>query len=180
MPSPKQPTTPTKRRILRTFAALMLVGAALAVWAFFVEPDRLGIRREALHLPTSSPALDGLRVALLADIHAGAPHIDEAKLDELVAATNAEHPDVVLLLGDYIIQGVMGGTVMPPETVAAHLGGLRAPLGVWAVLGNHDNWLDGPRVARAFESAGIQVLENEAVRVDRAGAALWLAGIDDP
>ncbi len=143
------PTKPWQRRVLRAFAALNVVGVALAVWAFIVEPDRVVVRREQLAIPASSPAVDGLRVALLTDIHAGAPHIDEAKLDELVATTNAERPDVVLLLGDYVIQSVVGGTFMPPETVAAHLGGLRAPLGVLAVLGNHDVWLDQrPRRAR--------------------------------
>jgi uncharacterized protein len=170
-------TTPTQRRILRAFAALLIVGAALAIWAFVVEPDRLVVRREEIALPTRD--LDGLRVALLADLHAGAPHVDDAKVAAVVAAINAERPDVVLLLGDYVIQGVVGGTFMAPERIAAHLGALRAPLGVWAVLGNHDHWLDGGRVTRALTAAGIRVLENEAARVDRGGRSLWLAGIDD-
>lgn len=178
-PTAPSPPTPTQRRILRAFAALWVVAAALAAWAFLIEPDRLVVRREELRLPKRAPAVDGLRVALLADIHAGAPHVDEAKLDALVAATNAERPDLVLLLGDYVIQGVVGGTFMPPETMAARLGALRAPLGVWAVLGNHDHWLDAARVARALADAGIRVLDDEAARVLTPRGHMWLVGVDD-
>jgi uncharacterized protein len=78
-----------------------------------------------------------------------------------------------------VIQGVAGGEFMEPERIAESLRGLRAPLGVYAVLGNHDWWFDGPRVTRAFEGVGIRVLENDAARVERNGRSLWLAGLAD-
>ena len=95
------------------------------------------------------------------------------------AEVNAQNPDVVLLLGDYVIQRVLFGTPMRPETIAAHLGGLRATHGVFAVLGNHDWYDDGKRVWRAFESVGIPVLENRAVPLPGSDDRIWLAGIAD-
>jgi uncharacterized protein len=168
------------RRRLRVVAVVLLVaGGGLASWGFVFEPDRITVRRETLVLPVRGAAADGLRVALVADIHAGAPHIKEEKLRRLVAAINAERPDLILLLGDYVIQGVRGGKFIEPERVAGVLGELAAPLGVYAVLGNHDWWFDGARVSRAFERTRVRVLENEAARVERNGEALWLVGVAD-
>ena len=83
------------------------------------------------------------------------------------------------MLGDFVIQDVVGGEFVEPETIAAHLKDLRAPLGVYAVLGNHDWWLDGERVRRALESTGVRVLENDAARIEKDGRAFWLAGLAD-
>jgi predicted MPP superfamily phosphohydrolase len=101
--------------------------------------------------------------------------VHEARLEGLAAAVNASAPDLVLLLGDFVDPKVRGGSPIAPEAVADRLGALRARLGVFAVLGNHD-WLHGgERVAAALRDAGIRVLENEAV----AAGPLWLAGVAD-
>ena len=169
---------PTRRLLLYVLLAALLSGVALAVWAFLIEPDRV-VRRVSLSLPNAGPALDGLKVAAISDIHAGSPHIDAGKLWLLVEETNRLEPDLVVLLGDYVIQGVVGGEFIEPEATAESLRGLRAPLGVFAVLGNHDWWLDGERVSRALTGAGVRVLENDAARVERGGRGLWVAGLAD-
>jgi hypothetical protein len=153
---------------------------AALVWSFEVEPDRLVVRRERLALPGWPAALEGLRLVALADIHGGAPHVDTAKLQELAAVVNAERPDLVVLLGDFVIRGILRGRFMEPHAVARELAGIRGPLGVVAVLGNHDWWHDGRAVRSALEAAGIPVLENEGQRIARGGAGLWLAGLADP
>ena len=71
------------------------------------------------------------------------------------------------------------GRFVPPETTAARLAGLHAPHGVVAVLGNHDWWLDGPRVRGDLERAGIRVLENEATPIDEGTRRFWVAGLAD-
>lgn len=161
--------------------ALLLLAALvpLALWSLFVEPGELVVTRTAIVLPRWPRELDGLRVVALSDIHAGAPHVDVAKLRAVVAAANAERPDLVVLLGDYVIQGVAGGRFIPPETTARELAALRARLGVYAVLGNHDHWLDGARVKRAFVTAGIAVIDDDVVRIGDAARELWLVGIHD-
>lgn len=121
------------------------------------------------------------RIAVLSDLHVGSPHVGLDKLRTIVEKTNAENPALVVLLGDFVIGGpnrrggVRGGGFVEPEDTAAVLKGLHAPLGVYAVLGNHDWWYDGVRVGRALSEAGIPVLENRAVHVGH----FWLGGIAD-
>ncbi len=170
---------PARRLLLYALLAALLSGVALAVWAFLIEPDRVVVRRESLSLPNAGPALDGLKIAAISDIHAGSPHIGIEKLNRLVAETNRLQPDLVVLLGDYVIQEVVGGEFIEPEATAECLSRLHAPLGVFAVLGNHDWWLDGERVGRALSNVGIKVLENDAAGVVRDGQPLWVAGLAD-
>lgn len=149
--------------------------ALLAGWGLYLEPRGLSLVRQELPLPGWTAELDGLEVVLLSDLHVGSPYYGLDKLEELVRRVNAQKPDLILLAGDYVIQGVRGGTFVSPEDIAPILGRLHARLGVFAVLGNHDWWLDGARVRRAFASAGVAVLEDEAVRL----AGFWVVGIGD-
>lgn len=159
-------------------ASLLLI-LSLVVWSFFIEPNRLTVNRVTLEIPNWSTKLDGLRVVTVSDIHAGSPFINEVKLDELVEKVNAEQPDVVVLLGDYIIQGIIGGKYMPPDVIAKHLGDLHARYGVFAVLGNHDWWGDGRSVMRELNKVGIRVLEDEFAQVDIKNQKLLIVGIPD-
>lgn len=93
--------------------------------------------------------------------------------------TNGARPDLILLVGDYVIQGVVGGTFISPERAAASLSGLRAPLGVYAVLGNHDWWLDAGRVGRALTDNGMTLLEDANVRLISEDCTFTLVGISD-
>jgi uncharacterized protein len=157
-------------------AAAGLAAAAIAWRALWQEPRSGRVRERALDLGARwPPALDGLRVALVSDLHTGAPHVDAERVESLVAAVNAQRPDLVLLLGDYIDPEVRFGSRVAPATVAERLAALRAPLGVVAVLGNHDWRNDGPGMRAALRAAGIPVLENDAVRA----GDVWVAGVDD-
>ncbi|HYC61096.1 MAG TPA: metallophosphoesterase [Thermoanaerobaculia bacterium] len=162
-----------KRFVLPLLVGLIALGAVLAFWAFWWEPARLVVREttETLSCWNGPP----IRIAVVSDLHIGSPYTGVEKLDRVVATINAGRPDMVVLLGDFVIQGVKGGRFVPPERIAEGLRNLRAPLGVYAVLGNHDWWLDASRVRRALESADIRVIEDDAVRVSN----FWLAGISD-
>ena len=98
--------------------------------------------------------------------------------------------DIVLLLGDYAAGHQIGrfGTAIPAAAWATELARLKAPLGVHAVLGNHDWWDDnaaqrrrsGPTVSHtALGAVGIPVMENHAIRINHNGGAFWLAGLGD-
>ena len=156
----------------------------LAMWGFWLEPRSLRLRIERLDLPGWPQENDGLKVALLADLHTGSAWNDEVKLREIVRRTNAAEPHLVLLLGDYLVHGTLGGKRIPPENVASLLGDLRAPLGVYAILGNHDYDTNGPRMRGALRKSGITVLEDESLRLGGgsglgAGAPFWITGISD-
>jgi len=155
---------------------LAAVLSALLLDAFWWEPSGLTVREYDLAL--DAPALKGLSIAVIADLHAGAPYIDEAKIDEVVARTNAAQPDLILLAGDYVSDREDGSLRLPLQTIAAHLKGLEAPLGVYAVLGNHDMQAGPRRVAAALGQVGILVLSNAHAVIGRAEGSLILAGID--
>ncbi|PPE74102.1 metallophosphoesterase [Solimonas fluminis] len=166
-----------RRRWIMT--GLVSTALALALWAFWLEPASLRTREYSLALPGWPQACDGMRVAVLADLHVGSPWQGPAQLQRIVQAVNATRPDLVLLAGDYVIDSVVGGSFVSPEQMAPELGKLSAPLGVFAVLGNHDWMLDGPRVSRALEAAGIRVLEDAARAGLRGDCRFWLAGVGD-
>ncbi len=156
-------------------AAAVFIVAATGWWAVMVEPDRI-VERTLVVVPPRWPAdLPPVRIAFLSDLHIGAPHFDLPRLKEVVDRVNAWRPDVVLLGGDYVVRGVLGGSPVAPEDVAAELGKLQSPHGIVAVLGNHDWWLDGHRVRRALEAEGVVVLENAA----HPAGPLWIAGLAD-
>jgi uncharacterized protein len=167
------------RMVKRLVALLGAIGLAGGLYGVFVEPGRLAVRSVAVETavwPVSHPPL---RIALMTDLHVGAPHIDLARMRAIVRRVNALEPDIVLLGGDYVIDGVVGGKFVPPGSIAKALAGLSAPLGVVAVLGNHDWWLDGSAIRREFERAGIKVLDNQALPFRHRGQTIWIAGIAD-
>src|SRR4051794_36828363 len=163
------------RAATATAAAAGVAAAAVAWRALWHEPRSERVRELELSPARWPRRLDGLRVALVSDLHAGAPHVREERIERVVAAVNARRPDVVLLLGDYIDPEVRFGAAVAPRAVAERLAALRAPLGVVAVLGNHDWHNDGPGMRAALREAGIPVLENDA----RRAGDLWLAGVED-
>jgi hypothetical protein len=167
-----------KTRIILWSAAFIPV--LIGLWAFEIEPRLLVIREQRIAL-AGWP--QDVRVAVLSDLHVGSTGVPIAQLRNIVERTNSEHPDLIVLLGDYVIGGPRGNerslrNFVPPEATATELQHLHAPLGVFAVLGNHDWWFDGERTRRALEEgAKIPVLENQAVHIDRAH--FWLGGIAD-
>ena len=153
------------------------------------EPWRLNVTRYALTPPNWPTGLK-LRCAVIADLHACEPWMGEARIRQIVARTNSLAPDVTLLLGDYEAGYKLSRMSKPVESSvwAGALGGLRAPLGVHAVLGNHDWWHDievqrrraGPvPAAMALEAAGIPVYQNNAIRLTKDGQPFWIAGLGD-
>lgn len=167
-------------KILKTSLGLaVLTGLCLGAWGFWWEPRGLVLREAAMTLPGWPAGHAPLRIALLSDLHAGAPYVDAAKIERAVALINGAGPDLVVLLGDYTIHGVAGGRYLPIDRVAPLLGALQAPLGTYAVLGNHDWWDDAAKIAKALTAAGIVVLDDQTRRVARAGGAFWLAGLAD-
>ena len=131
-----------------------------------------------------------LRLAVVADIHACDPWMSLARIRQIVTRTNALNADAILLLGDYMAGDRMSkySTRIPHDDWAAELALLKAPVGVHAVLGNHDWWEEravqdrraGPtKAAMALQNARIPVYENDAVRLQKDGRAFWLAGLGD-
>ena len=166
----------------------LALGAPTGVYAFAIEPAwRLRVTRYAPSIPAWA-GRPRLRIAALADLHVGEPYMSLARVEEIVAATNALAPDLVVLLGDYAAGHRVLTRPVALADFAATAARLKAPLGIYAVLGNHDWWDDAqaqrerkgpPAAGRALEARGIRVLQNDAVRLAQNGAPFWLLGLGD-
>ncbi len=179
----------TRRGFLKGLLATALAAIVFSLYGFFIEPAlRLRVRRWRIRPPrwTGGP----LKIALVADLHMGEPYMSLARLRRIVARTNALGADIVLILGDLEAGHRFVTRKVTMEDTASELAKLGAPLGVWAILGNHDWWHDraaqarggGPnRIAGLLRAAGVPVLQNDAVRLGEGTAAgpFWLAGLDD-
>lgn len=166
--------------IMDALMALSGVGATTAgAWGFLVEPRMVKERHVRLESVRWPGHCRDLRIAVLGDFQVGAPWFKIKHLDKVVAKVNALEPDLVVLLGDYVIEGVLFGRFVHPPEIARSLSKLKAPHGVYSVLGNHDWWHDGEEIWRELESAGIHVLENRSVPIDMPEGRIWIAGLAD-
>ncbi|MET3522426.1 metallophosphoesterase [Mesorhizobium abyssinicae] len=178
----------TRRGFLRLIGGSFLSMVSLGAYAVGIEPMMLThVKRYSL-TPPHWPAGLKLRVVALADVHACRPWMTPERIASLAAEANALQPDLIVLLGDYVAGMRLVTDQVPASEWASALSGLKAPLGVKAILGNHDWWHDpvaqragaGPTVARkALERVGIPVLENDVVRLEKDGHGFWLAGLAD-
>ena len=163
------------RWLLRLVFAGGLAGLALLALAY-AEATRAPV---VVSYDVASPAWTGppVTVALLADTQAAHPDMPPARVARIVDQTNALKADLVVLAGDFVTgRLVQSGRVGPVEATAP-FAGLSAPLGVFAVLGNHDMERPGlaGEVTEGLEAAGVTVLRNRAARA----GPLWVAGVDD-
>ena len=175
----------TRRDLLRLAFGLTVLAPG---YAFAVEPGwRLSVCTHRLR-PPLWPRGQRLRIAVIADPHVGEPIMPLARLTRIVERANALAPDLTVLLGDYEASHRFVSRPVPLPAAARVLARLNAPLGVYAVLGNHDWWSDpaalrrraGPtRVHRAFWDAGIELMENRAVRIAGGPSPFWLLGLGD-
>jgi predicted MPP superfamily phosphohydrolase len=125
--------------------------------------------------PTSRP----IRIAFLSDFHTGSHTDDVPRLAEIVAEAARHAPDLALYGGDFVNMMPLGGGRVPPSTTAAVLAELDAPLGRFAVLGNHDRGFGEAEVTEALQDNGIAVLLDSVQEVSFEGAQIAIAGIHD-
>jgi uncharacterized protein len=160
----------SRRQVLRALAASgALAGAGFGSYGFAYERHRLTLNRTTLPVHGLPEALAGLRIGLLTDVHYG-EFMPMADLAAAISLLQGEAPDLILLGGDYVSFSNKGAVAPCADVLAA----LRAPLGVFAVAGNHD---PEPTVNSVFESRGIQVLRDEHAHLSARGQSIALGGL---
>jgi predicted MPP superfamily phosphohydrolase len=177
----------TRRQFLKWVGGFGAVGALAGTYSLIEPLLRPRIARYDLRLERWPAGLE-LTIAALADIHACRPWMSPERIRSIAEMTNALGADMIVLLGDYVAGHRFVSEYVPAGEWAEALAGLRAPLGVHAILGNHEWWSDRavqqagagtPAARRALEAVGIPVYENDAVRLAKSGHAFWLAGLGD-
>ena len=164
-----------RSRALRRAAVLLLCLAFLA-WGYANATRPPLVRSASVKLPDFPTGAPPLRLVLLADTHIQSPDTPPSRVERIVADVNRLHPDVVVLAGDYEGDSWTSTARYSAREVIAPLAALRARLGVYAVLGNHDHWGNrAPGLREALRAAGIRELRNEAAEV----GPIALGGVDD-
>src|SRR5438034_4033260 len=120
-----------------------------------------------------------LRVAFLSDLHTGSHSDDVARLNAIVDEAAALVPDLVLFGGDYVNMQPFGGGRVPPRTIAAALSRLEAPLGRFAILGNHDYVYNERAVTDAMQDHGITVLDHARASLRFQNHSVDVIGVPD-
>ena len=151
------------------------LGLLLFLRACVYEPYLvLDVNRIEIPARKWNAEISGLKAAVVSDLHAGNRPLERWRLERAVAKINAEKPDIVFLLGDFVNGFIM--SAMPPDELAEILGKIEAPLGKFAVIGNHDIGF-GPRtLAKGLSKAGIRFLNNESERIAYGGSHFYVAG----
>jgi uncharacterized protein len=178
LPERRQPMLTRRRFLVHGTAGLALAGLGVSGYGLGIEPLSLVVTRYKL-TPPNWPSGFRLTIAVVADLHAGGPNMAPGHIREIVEVTNLLKPDVTLLLGDYFATHRFITERVPHAVWSAELARLQAPLGVWAIFGNHDWWHDIAGTREALRKVGIPAMENEAVRLGLGGRRFWLAGLGD-
>jgi predicted MPP superfamily phosphohydrolase len=137
------------------------------------EPYMLTIEHKRIKLDRLPPVFNGFRIVQLSDVHHG-PFSSREQIERAIETANRLQPDIIALTGDYISKERHYAA-----PCAEMLGKLKARFGVYAVLGNHDHWVDAPLLTDLFRAEGITVLINEGMRFEQNGETFWIAGVDD-
>lgn len=178
-------TTPsgiTRRGLIRTSIGLTglvgVAGSGTAAYAAMEAANGLSITDYQL-TPPGWRAGHRLTIAVVADLHAGGPNMGIARVRQVVDAANALSCDLTVLLGDYFATHRFITEHVTPPQWAAELARLRAPLGVYSILGNHDWWHNITGARSALEQVRIPIMENDAVLIGEPARRFWLAGLGD-
>jgi predicted MPP superfamily phosphohydrolase len=164
----------TRRQFLTGLAATPLLAvSATSAYARLVEPYNYHVSQTDIFIRDLPERFEGFRITQLTDVH----HSRILGLDQIrrvVELAQQTKPDLFALTGDYTTS-----YRRYIEPCAEALGALKAPEGVWAVLGNHDHYTDPELTTRALERNHIPVLNNANTSLRRGPDILQLAGIDD-
>lgn len=173
----------SRRRFLGLTAAAAGTSIIGAADAFAVEPRfSLVVKQWTVESAIWPAGASPLRIGILTDLHAVEPWMPAHRIWEIVHQLNAQKPDIIVLLGDYVngLRSRYCTREIPVAEWMAPLQSLSAPLGVYAILGNHDLWSgQAPGIRKSFRMAGIPLLENSARKVSLGPDHFWLAGLYD-
>ena len=177
----------SRRLFLKGSGGFLFGTSGVGAYGCGIEPGMLELTSYAV-TPRGWPAGFSLKIAVIADLHACEPWMPVSRIRSICELANSLSPDLTVVLGDFNAGHNFVTAAVLPEQWAEALTELEAPLGVYAILGNHD-WWHGPlprmrgdgaeSIRRALHAIDIPVLENSAKRLTKGKQAFWLLGLAD-
>ncbi len=174
---------PGTRWVLVALVAVFEALYWLNIYAWFIEPNQLVVRR--VEIVSEEWRGAPLTIAAISDTHVGGPDVDAARMGRIVERINALRPELVVLLGDYVNGHLEPHDRTPAENQEisggiATFAALRSRYGVVGVIGNHDVWYDRGMVQSELENAGVAALWNRHIVIRRTGGnPMVIAGLAD-
>ncbi|SFS35939.1 metallophosphoesterase [Marininema halotolerans] len=166
----------TRRRFLKNVATWLFGSLAFtSLYSYTFEPRWIETNSLTIRLPRLPASFTGCKVVQFSDLHA-AHHISINDIHEIVSKINRLQPDIVLFTGD-LLDAPSDIPYLPQ--VVDQLAKIKAPLGKFAILGNHDYEAGVDKVSAAYAQAGFQLLLNENHPIQRGDDILYLIGLDD-
>ena len=155
------------KRYLSIVAFIILI-----VWTIFIEPNKL----EVTNYTIQDKELSGIKIVFASDFHIK-PN-QQKRLEQIVNTINAQNPDLVVSVGDYV-SGHTQESTMHPKQIAEELSKVKTKYGFYTTLGNHDGWYDKAYIEELLEAQGINVLNNENVKLRINSREIYIAGVED-
>jgi len=176
----------TRRKFLQVTAGAAGAGAlAVGAYASVIEPNHPHLVRLEIPLARLPEAFDGFTIAQLSDFHYN-PYLSIIPIRTAINMVNQLNPDLVVLTGDFVTIPIGAShfnrrqrAVLDAEPCAQLLSQLRARVGRFSVLGNHDVGANRRLITEILNSHDLPVLHNRSIPLERAGTRIWLAGLDD-
>ncbi len=164
----------TRRQFLRSSASTV-IGAGLLTggYSWLWEPRDLSIESLDLEFTRLPSAFDGLKVVQFSDLHLGF-HSHEKDLKHLMESITSQSPDVICFTGD-----IIDNSAKPLAQAVPYLASLQAPMGKFAILGNHDHWGQPGEVIQMLKASGFVVLQNSNIILRRQESMIAIVGLED-
>lgn len=164
------PLSRIRRLFFRSIGLAILLMVLVLLYSVYVEPRWIAVSRYDISLPGLPKSLDGTTVVQISDLHRSS-RVPDDLIKNAIDRANAEHPDVAVITGDFI------GKRIDDASVCAKLASkFEAPMGTYAVLGNHDYWNGVKELKKSLKKNGITVLVN---RNRKLKPGLYIIGLDD-
>ena len=163
-----------RRSFLELLIAPTMVGAGMLAYGHYLEPSQIELTQQSLILPDLPAPFHNYRLVQISDLHMGT-WLNRRRLQAVVDQVNAQQPDLIAITGDFLNHEIESKV----QDLIGPLSQLKSTDGTAVVFGNHDYWSGSWLARRMVREANLLDVNNDVLSIERSGAVLNIAGIDD-
>lgn len=160
------------KKSLKVVSIIIMICLTALIYAF-IEPHLVQIEKTEIVSNDIPESFDGVTIVFISDIHHG-PYMSKRRIGKVVERINKIEPDIILLGGDYVHRDMKY-----IEPCFNELSKLKAILGVYGVLGNHDHWESVERTIENMNKSDIGILDNSSVWIYKENSRIKIGGVGD-